>query len=164
MDIATPLVIKRTTETVDNRPYRTHRGAFFDGNVCWVVLAVYLFDLDGTLVDRHSSLEVFLPEQYARYRTLDVSTATFTERFFSLDQNGHAPKHGLYKTLADQFKLSASVAELIADFRTNAFKACTLQPGALVVLEHLRRRGVRLGVVSRTARLLLSNRSLTLRG
>ncbi len=118
------------------------------GNICWGVLRVYLFDLDDTLVDRRPSLEAFLPEQYARYRTLDVPAAAFVERFFILDRGGHAPKHDLYKILSDEFELSAPVAELVADFRMNAFKACALQPGALGVLEQLRQRGVRLGVVT----------------
>lgn len=110
---------------------------------------VYLFDLDGTLVDRLPSLKAFLPEQYLRYSTHKVSqTDDYVARFLNLDGGGYASKHEVYKTLVREFGLSVSVSELVDDLRTNAFKACAAQSDALAVLERLRLRGVKLGVVT----------------
>lgn len=109
----------------------------------------YLFDLDGTLVDRLPSLKRFLPEQYARCRTTDTLLADgFAARFLELEEGGHRPKDEVYKTLIRESGLSASVAELVADFRVNAYRVCETQPGALAVLERLQLRGARLGVVT----------------
>jgi len=114
-----------------------------------VSASVYLFDLDGTLIDRLPSLKQFLPEQYACYGSSGAALLeSFVAGFLELDRAGHAPKHEVYETLVREFMLNASVPELVADFRRNAFKSCRPQPGALHVLEELRRRGIRLGVVT----------------
>ena len=111
--------------------------------------SAYLFDLDGTLIDRSPSLKRFLPEQYARYRNADTVFAEgFVTRFLELDRAGHAPKHEVYEALSREFELNAPVPKLIADFRLNAFKFCQPQPGALRVLEQLRAKGTRLGVIT----------------
>ena len=115
----------------------------------WLVSSVYLFDLDGTLIDRLPSLKRFLPEQYARYCNADtVSAESFVARFLELDGAGHTPKHEIYETLVYEFGLNASVPELIADFRQNAFKFCQPQQDTLRVLGQLRQWGVRLGVIT----------------
>ena len=98
---------------------------------------IWLFDLDGTLVDRLPSLEAFLPEQYERYGAGKPLAESYTLRFLELEQNGHAAKVEVYKTLVREFRLDASVEELATDFRHNAFKVCTAYPGALEVLRHL---------------------------
>ena len=109
---------------------------------------VWLFGLDGTLVDRLPSLERFLPEQYQRYGGSQPALAdAFVRRFLGLEQNGHTPKAEVYKTLTREFELNASVAELVTDFRLNAFKTCTAQPGALEMLGHLRLQGA-IGIVT----------------
>lgn len=111
--------------------------------------SVYLFDLDGTLIDRLPSLKQFLPEQYACYGSSRAASAeSFVARFLELDRAGHAPKHEVYEALVREFMLDASVPELVADFRRNAFKVCQPQPGALRVLEGLRVRGAKLGVIT----------------
>ena len=111
--------------------------------------SVYLFDLDGTLIDRLPALERFLPEQYARYRSADTTSAEgFVARFLELDGAGYTPKHEVYETLVYEFGLDASVPELIADFRLNAFRVCGPQPDVRRVLGQLRQRGVRLGIIT----------------
>ena len=111
-------------------------------------MVVWLFDLDGTLVDRLPSLEAFLPEQYKKYGAGKPLAESYTRRFLELERNGHAAKHEVYQTLIDEFRLNASEKELITDFRQNAFKICKTQPGAQHVLGQLQRQGYRLGVVT----------------
>ena len=111
-------------------------------------MAVWLFDLDGTLVDRLPSLEAFLPKQYKKYSAGKPLAESYTQRFLELERNGHTAKHEVYQTLIDEFRLNASEKELITDFRQNAFKVRKTQPGAQRVLGQLQRQGHRLGVVT----------------
>lgn len=110
----------------------------------------FLFDLDGTLVDRTPSLRVFLPGQLARYgdSAEEEEVAAFVRRFLELDANGYGSKEHLYGILREEFGLRASVAELIQDFRANAYRRAFLFPDAAAVLGELRKRGHRLAIVS----------------
>jgi len=48
-----------------------------------------IFDLDGTILDRTSSLRYFLQAQYAKFKTdINVTEKIFVETFIVYDQNG----------------------------------------------------------------------------
>ena len=85
----------------------TWRGLTRQGCIVYF-MAVWLFDLDGTLVDRLPSLEAFLPEQYKKYGAGKPLAESYTRRFLELERNGHASKHEVYQTLIDEFRLNAS--------------------------------------------------------
>ncbi|MEX2543247.1 MAG: hypothetical protein WD314_15680, partial [Trueperaceae bacterium] len=88
----------------------------------------FLFDLDGTLVDRSRSVLEFVPRQFARFSDSSKNDGEeFARRFLELDANGYGDKGLLYQTLCAEFQLSAGAEELLQDFRARCFEAVHLQ-------------------------------------
>ena len=115
------------------------------------MIKAILFDLDETLFDRSGSLAVFLKDQYRRYQShfSGVPCDEFQRRFIELDRRGYGDKVEAYRTLLDEFSIAGlTAAELLADFRRNAWENCRAFPGAFDVLEQFRSRGYKLGIVT----------------
>lgn len=109
---------------------------------------VFLFDLDGTLLDREKSFEPYIRERYKSFGVLQKPYEEYRKRFVYLDKNGYGDKQELYKTLIEEFGIPISVDELINDFRENAWGNSCLFPKAEEVLEELRRQGHKLGIIT----------------
>lgn len=59
-----------------------------------------IFDLDGTLLDRESSLLSFLEDQYVRFRGLQkIDKQAFVNRFVELDCRGYVWKDAVYRQI-----------------------------------------------------------------
>ena len=112
------------------------------------MIKAILFDLDDTLLDRTASLEAFVKKQHQRYRLDHVPYAVYHRRFMELDERGYAHKPHVFQSLIGEFTLSASVEEMLAEFREQAWTSCTLLPDAAEVLKELRSRGYKLGVIT----------------
>ena len=113
--------------------------------------AAVLFDLDGTLLDRASSLKAFLAEQHRRFagRLGAAELETWRSRFLALDQNGHVRKSVVYPALLSEFGGEPETAsELLEDFRHGSSKHACSFPGMAQTLLALRERGLKLGIVS----------------
>ena len=115
------------------------------------MMRAVLFDLDGTILDRTSSLRVYLHRQANRLPGL-FETIPFEEyatTFLELDDNGYAARDALFHGIAQAFSLSTEVRDaLLADFRAHFPHTCVPFPKAHQTLAELRRRGLRLGLVT----------------
>ena len=124
-----------------------------------------LFDLDGTLLDRDTTVELYLRSLYLRLNLHHVAYESFRNRFRELDQHGYADKDSVFRQVAMEFRLPVSVQGLVADFRMNAWKDCMTYPDSRTVLEQLRSQGYALGIItngsseSQRAKLLASGLS-----
>lgn len=103
-----------------------------------------LFDLDGTLHDRPATLAGYLRGHLARFGLPNG----YAERFTELDDFGYRPKPEVFATLVAEYRLAHAPDVLFADFRQYKLAAVRLMAGAHEVLRELRRRGLRLGVLT----------------
>ena len=86
-----------------------------------------LFDLDGTLLDRISSLRVYLHTQVERLANdlQSLPFAEYMERVIELDAHSHAEKEGLFRSIERDFALSPGIWQrLLEDFLTYFFHIC----------------------------------------
>ena len=107
-----------------------------------------LFDLDGTLTDRKTSLEPFRKGFYRRFKLVHLPYESFRSRFFELDEGGYADRQQVFQALGAEFAISVNVGQLVADYRKNAWINCVTFPGTIEVLKELRTRGYKLGIVT----------------
>jgi putative hydrolase of the HAD superfamily len=112
------------------------------------VIKAILFDLDDTLLDRTMSIEAFVRQQHQQYQLAHVPYATYLRRFAELDQRGYSHKPAMFQTLIAEFGVDASVEAWLADFEQQAWHSCVLLPDAVEVLNGLRARGYKLGVIT----------------
>ena len=118
------------------------------------MLQAVLFDLDGTLLDRLSSLRVYLHGQVERFakdlRTLPLSE--YMERVIELDAHGHADKGELFRRIERDFALSPDTGQrLLDDFLTYFPHICVPFPKAHQTLTVLRQQGLKMGLVTNGA-------------
>jgi len=110
-----------------------------------------IFDLDGTLLDRHQSFERFVRDQWTRFaRALHpVGQDDYVRVAIELDREGYGPRRGLFTGTVAQFGLPAALAETLrSDFRAAFPGACVLFPDALPTLAALRAAGFKLGLIT----------------
>lgn len=109
-----------------------------------------LFDLDGTLLDRRSSLRRFAHWQASGMLRREISDPeVFCERFTELDGNGGVLKNEVYSQLVDLFDIRDwSVAELTRSYDLCFSGFCRPKEGVVNAVSALQSMGFILGVVS----------------
>jgi len=110
-----------------------------------------LFDLDGTLLDRDSTVQELLTAQYDRFRPVlsQINPEAYVQRVLELDAHGHRDKVSVYQLAAAEFGLPSELApELTADFWSSYHAFCRAYPEVNSVLLELRSRGLKLGVIT----------------
>jgi putative hydrolase of the HAD superfamily len=110
-----------------------------------------VFDLDGTLLDRRSSFERFMRDQWQRFsRVLQpVAQAEYVRTMIARDRDGYAPRDELFGGLLARFELPSELAEtLLRDYRAGFPSACVLFPDAAETLSSIRAAGLRLGLIT----------------
>lgn len=109
-----------------------------------------LFDLDGTLLDRDSSLLSFIHDQYERISALQtVERDVLVNRFLALDQHGYVWKDKVYQQLIEEFSLQdVGWATLLQDYLTYFPRHCVPFPNLLPTLTQIKAAGVKLGLIS----------------
>ena len=110
-----------------------------------------IFDLDGTLLDRRLSFELFVRDQWKRFAAFlqTVDQEHYVQTLIELDRDGYAPRKELFTGMIAQFELPPGLAEtLLKDYRAAFPNACVLFPDALHTLSSLRASGLKLGLIT----------------
>lgn len=114
-----------------------------------------LFDLDGTLFDRHTAVERLALDQARSLTHLlgDATAAHFAQRLVALDARGYVKKPLAYRQLVDELGLDSThpllQPERLSDdfFRRYADHSIAFD-GAVDLVVALRDRGLRIGVIT----------------
>jgi len=110
-----------------------------------------LFDLDGTLLDRDTSLKDFITKQYNRLKPLlgGITEKSYTERFIELDAHGLVWKDKVYQSLLSEFNITGiSWQELLEDYVNNFSACCIGYAGIQTALKQLKNDGYIMGIIS----------------
>ncbi|MFD1851323.1 HAD family hydrolase [Oceanobacillus bengalensis] len=110
-----------------------------------------LFDLDGTLLNRDKSLEVFIADQYERLNKWlgHIPKGTYISRFIKLDNHGLIWKDKVYQQLVDEFNLRPLTWEfLLEDYLTRFNNNCIPFPNVSSILEQLKTENFLLGMIT----------------
>jgi putative hydrolase of the HAD superfamily len=99
-----------------------------------------LFDLDGTIHDRQTTLQRFLEDQYHKFQAdlAGVDLSAFKEAFLALDQHGYVEKPIVYKELLTRFSLDTDLEPVLtADYFERVAQFAVAYPDALETLQEL---------------------------
>ncbi|UQZ37756.1 L-2-haloalkanoic acid dehalogenase [Paenibacillus sp. PK3_47] len=109
-----------------------------------------LFDLDGTLLDRDSSLLAFAGNQYERYPELQIiGKERFIQRLIELDNHGYVWKDKVYQQILQEFPVPDMDWSLLLDDYIHNFQAhCIGFPNLLDMLTELKNHDIKLALVS----------------
>jgi putative hydrolase of the HAD superfamily len=110
-----------------------------------------VFDLDGTLLDRRRSFELFVREQWRRFshRLRTVELERYVQSAVKFDCDGYAPRNELFAGVLAPFDIRSELAdELLRDYRAGFPGACVLFPDAGPTLSALRAGGLKLGLIT----------------
>jgi putative hydrolase of the HAD superfamily len=114
-------------------------------------LRAVLFDLDGTLLDRHASFERFARDQWRRFAAAlqPVSEDEYVRVLIERDREGYGARGELFSGTVAWFGLPSALADtLLKDFRTSFANSCVLFPDARATLVALRAAGFKLGLIT----------------
>lgn len=108
-----------------------------------------LFDLDGTLLDRKTSLQLFLTSQHQRLiaPVADCPLESYHALFIELDQRGLVWKDIVYQQLVVRFELPVDPTDLLDDYLAEWTNTSDLYPGTISLLENLS-SSYRLGLIT----------------
>jgi len=116
-----------------------------------MMMKAALFDLDGTLLNRDASVELFIEQQYERLKGVlgSIPKEQYIARFIQLDKRGYVWKDHVYQQLVEEFHLvHITWEELLQDY-LNEFKySCVPFPNLIPMLEQLKRDQLALGMIT----------------
>lgn len=118
-----------------------------------------IFDLDGTLLDRDSSLRSFIANQYDRFLFClgHIDKTDYIDRFVQLDCRGHVWKDKVYQSLVQEFAICGSSSEAIAkiswktllhDYETQFRHSCIPFPYLKETITLLQKQDYLLGMIT----------------
>ncbi len=110
-----------------------------------------IFDLDGTLLNRDTSLEQFISVQYDRLaeHLSHIPKNDYSERFIELDCHGHVWKDKVYQSLASEFAIEGmSWQLLLEDYEMQFQYHCVPFHFLTEMLNELKQQGYLLGIIT----------------
>lgn len=115
-----------------------------------MTIKAVLFDLDGTLLDRDSSLLSFIKDQYHRHIQLqNINEDSFIQRFIELDNHGYVWKDKVYQQIIKEFSIkNLDWLLLLDDYINNFQNHCLGFPNLLDMLTKLKNQDIKLGLIS----------------
>ena len=115
------------------------------------MIKAVLFDLDGTLLDRDQSLQLFVNDQYERLNEFlsHIPKDKYVSRFIQLDKRGYVWKDQVYQQLIDEFNIASITWEALLQDYLNGFKHhCLGFPHIHEMLDGLKNNGFALGMIT----------------
>ncbi|TFB24047.1 HAD family hydrolase [Filobacillus milosensis] len=115
------------------------------------MIKAIFFDLDGTLLNRERTLELFVEYQYNQFISpLEVvSKDDYITKFIELDDRGYVWKDKVYQQLMKHFNISALTWQsLLKDYLNNFKDCCTPFPGLMQTIKNLKSNNLVLGIIT----------------
>ncbi|MDN4495253.1 HAD family hydrolase [Ureibacillus aquaedulcis] len=115
------------------------------------MIKAVIFDLDGTLLDRDTSVRKFIEDQYNRLiEWLDhIPKEQYISRFIELDCRGYVWKDQVYRQIVAEFKINeVSWEMLLQDYVSEFYKCCIPFSNLAGMLESLKARSIRMGMIT----------------
>ena len=115
------------------------------------MIKALLFDLDGTLFDRATSVMACVRQQHARFcdELAAIPQDTYIARFLELDCRGYVTKERVYQQLIAELGISGLTCEMLCeDFYAHYHSYAVGFPSLHETLMTLREDELRLGIVS----------------
>lgn len=108
-----------------------------------------IFDLDETLIDRRASLTIYAANLWrGNSEGMQLSESAFTDLFHEIDDKARTPRAEFFAAIAAQALPNYTASQFEEHFYSQAWLAPVLIEGCVSLLQTLRLKGFRLGILS----------------